>query len=296
MNLRSARSDAGELGADNSVAVVATTPGQSVGALVASVGGSQPAIAAGSALSRFGIGGASQIGSSPGYTIVKDEPDPDNPKVREPGGVVGVNVLPDFIRHTQPVARAAPHDYTPISVEGPLLTPTGMDGSHNVPIFQQIAQKFTPPAVDPPLLTPTGMDPNSPTSTPVIPPPLITPIFPPGSDTPTGGSAPGQAIVTPSLPANPLTNTPGTGSTNTAGAGLSGNGPLIDALTGALMGGGFQSPMDATSSPGAAAIQAIQPQSGSVTSSGNMALIVAVIAAVGVGGYFLLKKMKHGGK
>jgi hypothetical protein len=104
----------------------------------------------------------------------------------------------------------------------------------------------------------------------------------------TGGSTGGLS----SGGSTPSTSTP---PTNTGGAGLAGNGPLIDALTAALSGGGFQSPLDAMSSPSTAALQSLQPTATqtSTSSAGNPALLL-IIGAIALGAivWYVLKHKK----
>jgi len=97
-------------------------------------------------------------------------------------------------------------------------------------------------------------------------------------------------------PPPPQNTNPGSGGTqqgNSGGAGLSGNGPLIDALTALLGGGGGQSPLDASSSPSTAALQALQPSSGQTSGTSNPALIIAIVGALAIGAWLYFKH-KHG--
>lgn len=115
-----------------------------------------------------------------------------------------------------------------------------------------------------------------------------------GGATTTGGSQGGvsQGGAAPKLPANPLTGGAGTGSSNSGGAGLAGNGPLIDALTGALTGGGMENPLDAVSSPSTAALEALQPTAGTTQSSSNPALLFAVLGIAAIGVVFILERKR----
>lgn len=87
-----------------------------------------------------------------------------------------------------------------------------------------------------------------------------------------------------------------TTATNSGGAGLSGNGPLIDALTALLGGGQMQSPLDAVSSPSTAALSALAPTSAQTSSTSDPAVIVLVVGIVAIGGVWAyFKFVKHKG-
>lgn len=129
----------------------------------------------------------------------------------------------------------------------------------------------------------------------------ILPTSPPSSPITSLPGQRGAAIdptsVTPTTdtvapPATPGT-TDNTNTTNAGGAGLAGNGPLIDALTSAFGGGGYQSPLDASSSPSTAALEALQPTSGATSTSGNPTLeILIVLGAIAIGAWLYFKHKK----
>lgn len=121
-----------------------------------------------------------------------------------------------------------------------------------------------------------------------------------GGENTTGGSKGGVAQGG-TAPASTATTT-GTGTapatpTNTGGAALAGNGPLIDALTSALSGGGMENPLDAASSPSTAALEALQPTQAQTSATSNPALLVAVlgVAAIGVAYVVVQHKKKTPG-
>jgi hypothetical protein len=82
---------------------------------------------------------------------------------------------------------------------------------------------------------------------------------------------------------------------NSSGAGLAGNGPLVDALTQMLAGSGAGGAgYDASASPSTAAVEALAPQAQQTTSASNPAAIVVVVAIALAIGAFLY--FKHKGK
>lgn len=99
-------------------------------------------------------------------------------------------------------------------------------------------------------------------------------------------------IVHPPSTRPPASSTPATPpAQNTGGAGLTGNGPLVDALTQLLNGGGLASPLDAAAAGGAstAAVSSLAPQANSTSSASNPALMLAIVAAIGVVGFLAYK-------
>jgi hypothetical protein len=80
---------------------------------------------------------------------------------------------------------------------------------------------------------------------------------------------------------------------NTGGAALAGDGPTIAALL-SMLGGGYQSPLDAANSPSTAALEALQPTQAatSTNTTSNAALVAVVLGAAAIGGVYLYQRNK----